>query len=260
DALAAITDSLVNQKFGTAGQRIVIEEFLQGVEASFIAIVDGKNIVPLATARDYKPLLDGNKGPNTGGMGTYSPSPLLDEPMQKKVMEKIMQPAVAGMAKRGSPFVGFLYAGLMIHNGEPKLLEFNVRLGDPETQVILTRLKTDLVDIIEAALTGRLGGDDGSIEWDERATACIVLASKGYPESSSSGQSITGLENFNENQAIQVFHAGTALKAGKVVTAGGRVLGVTSWGKNVDEAARNAYSALHQISFEGMQYRKDIGK
>lgn len=258
DANAAIEKMLVSKHFGSAGRRIVIEEFLTGEEASFIAVVDGNHLLPLASAKDHKRLLDGDQGPNTGGMGAYSPSPIITPTLYEKIMEKIMIPAVRGMVTEGFPFVGFLYAGLMIESGDPHLLEFNVRLGDPEAQVILPRLQTDLLTILESALAGRL--DEVKPSWDTKACACVVMASQGYPEKYQTGFSIQGLEKAGRVADTVIFHAGTKLKNGKVVTAGGRVLGVTALGKNVALSLEKVYQAASQISWQGSYYRKDIGK
>src|SRR3989338_2130 len=258
EASKAIDKILVEGCFGEAGKRIVIENFLKGVETSFIAVVDGNHILPLASAKDHKRLLDNDKGPNTGGMGAYSPSPLVNATLYEKVMEKIMLPTVRGMVTEGLPFVGFLYAGLMIDRGEPYLLEFNVRLGDPEAQAILPRLQTDLVDVIEAALAGRL--NEVTLSWDNRPSVCIVMASQGYPEKYETGFPIMGLEEATKLPDVTIVHSGTKMKEGQVVTAGGRVLGVTALGKDLPTALKCAYEAASKISWEGCFYRKDIGK
>lgn len=256
-AFKAIDKMLVKKEFGQAGTKIVIEDFLKGEEASFIAMVDGENILPLASSKDHKRLLDKDRGPNTGGMGAVSPSPLVTASIYEKVMEKIVQPAVKGLREEGFPFTGFLYAGLMVAQGEPKLLEFNVRLGDPETQVILPRLKTDLVEILEAALEGRL--DKIKPSWETRACASVVMASEGYPEKYESGFSIQGLKEAEALPDVLVFHAGTKLKDGKTVTTGGRVLGVCALGKDVAQASAKAYEACSKISWRGCYYRRDVG-
>ena len=258
EALGALEEMLVKNRFGSAGRKVVVEEFLQGEEASFIAVCDGNHVLPLASAKDHKRLLEGNLGPNTGGMGAFSPSPLVTSDVYEKVMETIMLPAVQGMVTDGIPFVGFLYAGLMICGGEPKLLEFNVRLGDPEAQAILFRLKTDLIDVVEAALAGRL--NETHLSWETKASACIVMASKGYPEKSESGFAIEGLEGVMDIKDLFVFHSGTALKDHRLVTAGGRVLGVTALGKDLPVALDLAYEGVLKISWPGCQYRKDIGR
>lgn len=238
--------------------KIVIEDFLKGEEASFIAVVDGNHILPLASAKDYKCQLDGDRGPNTGGMGAYSPSPLITRAIYEKIMETIMIPAVRAMVTEGFPFVGFLYAGLMIAKGEPKLLEFNVRLGDPEAQAILPRLRTDLVEIFQKALDGRL--NEVELSWETNAACCVVMASQGYPGTYEKGMPVQGLKEAAELPNTLVFHAGTRPQNGQVVTSGGRVLGVTALGKNVAEASQKAYTAAEKISWKGSFYRKDIGR
>lgn len=258
EAIAALNSFMVEKKFGEAGQKIVIEEFLEGEEASFIAVVDGNHILPLASSKDHKRLGEGNLGPNTGGMGAYSPSPLMTAAVYEKTMEKIMIPAVRGMVTEGFPFVGFLYAGLMIVKGEPKLLEFNVRLGDPEAQVILPRLKTDLVEILEMALQGRL--NEVTPSWETRVAACIVMASQGYPGEYQRGFPIQGLADAASLSDVLVFHAGTRGEKEKVVTHGGRVLGVTALGDDLTAARARAYEAVAKISWQGCCYRKDIGR
>ncbi|MDO8527736.1 MAG: phosphoribosylamine--glycine ligase [Deltaproteobacteria bacterium] len=258
EAILAIDKMLVEKCFGEAGCRIVIEEFLKGEEASFIAVVDGKHVLPLSSARDYKRLLNGDKGPNTGGMGSISPATIIHGDLYEKVMERIMIPAVRGMAAEGAPFVGFLYAGLMIENGDPHLLEFNVRMGDPEAQVILPRLKTDLVSIIEAALAGRLG--DMLLSWETKISACVVMASGGYPEEYETGFPIQGLEELSDISGVLAFHSGTKKNGTHILTAGGRVLGITGLGNDLQAALDCAYEAVSKISWEGCQYRTDIGR
>lgn len=238
--------------------KMVIEDFLTGEEASFIAIVDGNHILALASSKDHKRLLDQDLGPNTGGMGAYSPSPLITREMYEKTMETIMIPAVRGMVTEGFPFVGFLYAGLMITQNEPKLLEFNVRLGDPEAQVILPRLKTDLVTILQKALDGSL--NEVELSWETRAACCVVMASQGYPGSYEQGFSIQGLNDASAMPEAIVCHAGTRLQGKQVLTSGGRVLAITALGKNVAEASKKAYEAAGKISWQGSFYRKDIGR
>jgi len=243
-----------------AQPRVVIEEFLSGEEASFIVMVDGKNVLPLATSQDHKRLLDGDLGPNTGGMGAYSPAPVVTPDVHARTMREIILPTIRGMEKEGIPFTGFLYAGLMIDGeGLPKTLEFNCRLGDPETQPILMRLKTDLVDVFLAATEpgpyGKL--DQIEMQWDRRTALGVVLAAQGYPAQPRTGDVITGLPK-EENDAV-VFHAGTVLKDGQTVTSGGRVLCVTALADNVRQAQQRAYEVALGIHFDGMQYRKDIG-
>ncbi|HEX2649848.1 MAG TPA: phosphoribosylamine--glycine ligase [Burkholderiales bacterium] len=256
EAKAAIDSMLVDQRFGEAGARVVIEEFLEGEEASFMVIADGKHALPLATSQDHKRLRDGDRGPNTGGMGTYSPAPIVTPQLHARVMREIIHPAIAGMAKDGTPYVGFLYAGLMIDKqGNPKTLEFNARLGDPETQPILLRLKSDLLPLIEHALEGTL--DKAEADWDRRSALCVVLAAANYPEEPRKGDEIKGLPKPEDD--CRVFHAGSRLDGRRVLTHGGRVLGVTALGDSLKRAAQRAYAAVDSIRFEGMQYRTDIG-
>lgn len=256
EAHQAIDAMLSDNKLGSAGARVVIEEFLTGEEASFIVMVDGKNILPMATSQDHKRLLDADQGPNTGGMGAYSPAPVVTPEIHAKVMREIIRPTVEGMAKDGIPYTGFLYAGLMISpNGTVKTLEFNCRMGDPETQPIMLRLKTDLVKLAEHAVAGTL--DQVEAEWDRRTALGVVMASHNYPETPRLGDEITGLPK--DLLDAQVFHAGTTLKDNKVLTSGGRVLCVTALGETVKFAQQQAYRILEDIKFEGAQYRKDIG-
>lgn len=256
EAHAAIDAMLSDNKLGSAGARVVIEEFLQGEEASFIVMVDGKNILPLATSQDHKRLLDGDQGPNTGGMGAYSPAPVVTPEIHGRVMREIIKPTVAGMAKDGIPYTGFLYAGLMISpDGTVKTLEFNCRMGDPETQPIMLRLKSDLVTLAEHAIDGTL--DQVEADWDRRTALGVVIAAGDYPENPRSGDVITGLPK--DLQDAQVFHAGTRMQDDQVVTSGGRVLCVTALGETVKYAQARAYEIAEGIKFEGAQYRKDIG-
>ena len=256
EANAAIDDLLVGGRLGAAGDRLVIEEFLEGEEASFIVMADGARALPLATSQDHKRLRDGDLGPNTGGMGAYSPAPVVTPQLHARVMREIIQPAIAGMAKDGTPYVGFLYAGLMIDKaGSPRTLEFNCRLGDPETQPILLRLKSDLLQHMEQALEGRLDG--ARAEWDRRAALGVVLAASGYPGEPRRGDAIEGLTRATED--CRVFHAGTRLQGKAVLTNGGRVLCVTALGDSLKMARARAYETVDRIGFEGMQYRKDIG-
>jgi phosphoribosylamine--glycine ligase len=256
EARAAIDAMLVQNRLGEAGARVVIEECLEGEEASFMVLADGTRALPLATSQDHKRLRDGDQGPNTGGMGTYSPAPVVTPKLHARVMREIIQPAIAGMAKDGTPYTGFLYAGLMIDKaGNPKTLEFNCRLGDPETQPILLRLKSDLVGLIEHALEGTL--DRAAADWDRRSALCVVLAAANYPEEPRKGDEIAGLPKPSDD--CRVFHAGTRLEGGRILTSGGRVLGVTALGDSLKLAARRAYAAVDSIRFDGMQYRKDIG-
>ena len=256
EALAAIDAMLGDRKLGAAGERVVIEEFLEGEEASFIVMSDGVNVLPLATSQDHKRLRDGDQGPNTGGMGAYSPAPIVTPKLHARVMREIIGPAIQGMAKDGTPYVGFLYAGLMIDaSGTPKTLEFNCRLGDPETQPIILRLKSDLYDLVDHALTGTL--DRVRAEWDRRSALGVVLAAHGYPDEPRKGDRIEGLPKPSDD--CRVFHAGTRKDGKAVVTNGGRVLCVTALGDSVKMARTRAYEAVDQIKFAGMQYRKDIG-
>ncbi len=253
DAAAAM---LGQQRFGKAGTRIVVEEFLFGEEASFIAMVDGKNILPLASSQDHKARDDGDRGPNTGGMGAYSPAPVVDDAVHRRIMDEVMGPTVQGLAAEGSPYVGFLYAGLMISPaGEVKVLEFNCRFGDPETQPIMMRLRSPLTELCQAALAGSL--HQMAVDWDPRAALGVVLAAGGYPEGYAKGQVITGLPQDREN--LKVFHAGTRIEKDRIVTSGGRVLCVVGLGENVSAAAEVAYQGAEAINFSECFYRKDIG-
>ena len=256
EAAAAVDAMLLSRKLGDAGARVVIEECLEGEEASFIVMADGAHALPLATSQDHKRLRDGDQGPNTGGMGAYSPAPAVTPKIHARVMREIIDPAVQGMAKDGTPYVGFLYAGLMIDKaGNPRALEFNCRLGDPETQPILLRLKSDLLQLIEQALKGRL--DRAEAKWDRRAALGVVLAAQGYPDDPRKGDAIEGLPAPAAD--CRVFHAGTRLENKRLLTSGGRVLCVTALGDSVRVARSRAYEALAPIRFAGMQYRKDIG-
>ena len=256
EAHAAVDRMLLDNQMGAAGARVVIEEFLQGEEASFIVLADGRHALPLASSQDHKRLLDDDRGPNTGGMGAYSPAPVVSPTIHARVMREVIDPAIAGMRAEGVPYSGFLYAGLMIGaKGDLKVLEFNCRLGDPETQPILLRLKSDLVTLIEHAVDGTLDGAE--VEWDPRVALGVVLASEGYPDAPRKGASIDGLPKPGED--YRVFHAGTALEGGRVVVNGGRVLCVTALGHNVRTAQKRAYEIVSRIRYEGMQYRRDIG-
>ena len=251
-------DAMINDNaFGEAGAIVVVEECLKGEEASFIALTDGKTVLPLPESQDHKRIFDNDEGPNTGGMGAYSPAPVLDHLLREKAMKEVMIPAVQGMAKEGTPFKGVLYAGLMVEKDQIKVLEFNTRLGDPETQPILMRLENDLVPLMEACCDGTL--HNYSTKIDPRAAMCVVISSGGYPGSYKTGEEIFGLEEAGKVKDTVVFHAGTALKDGKVVSSGGRVLGVTSLDDSVKEAIDRAYEACGKISFNQHFYRKDIG-
>ncbi len=257
EATDAVRDMLAGNAFGEAGHRVVIEEFLQGEEASFIVMADGQHILPLATSQDHKARDEGDKGPNTGGMGAYSPAPVVTANMHERIMQEVIRPTVEGMAAEGHPYTGFLYAGIMIApDGTPKVLEFNCRFGDPETQPIMLRLRSDLVELCLAALDKRL--DQVNAKWDERAALGVVLAAGGYPGSYHSGDVIHGLPD-DEVADNKVFHAGSGEKDGTIVTAGGRVLCAVALGKNVTEAQANAYALVNKISWDGMYYRRDIG-
>ena len=256
EAHRAVDAMLGSGSLGEAGARVVIEEFLRGEEASFIVMSDGTHVLPLATSQDHKRLRDGDEGPNTGGMGAYSPAQVVTPKVHARVMREIVLPAVQGMAKDGVPYVGFLYAGLMIDaSGNPRTLEFNCRLGDPETQPILLRLKSDLLELIDRALAGAL--ERAAVEWDRRAALGVVLAAAGYPEEPRRGDAIEGLPKPAED--LHVFHAGTRLDHGNLVTNGGRVLCVTALGDSIRMARTRAYEAVDRIRFAGMQYRRDIG-
>ncbi|KKM10399.1 phosphoribosylamine--glycine ligase [Clostridiales bacterium PH28_bin88] len=255
EALAAVETIMEDLAFGAAGERVVIEEYLEGEEVSVLAFTDGETVVPMASAQDHKRVFDGDQGPNTGGMGAYSPAPVYTDQLHEQVIREILVPTVRGMAAEGRPYRGVLYAGLMVTKDGPKVLEYNARFGDPETQPILMRLETDLVEIIESILAGRLAGQP--VRWKDEAAVCVVLASGGYPGDYQKGKVITGLDQVPAG--VEVFHAGTALKDGQVVTAGGRVLGVTALGATIREAINTAYEAIKPIHFEGMHYRTDIG-
>jgi phosphoribosylamine---glycine ligase len=255
EAHAAIDRMMTEKSLGSAGARVVVEDFLEGEEASFIVMSDGDHVLPLATSQDHKRLRDGDAGPNTGGMGAYSPAPVVTPKIHARVMREIILPSVQGMAQDGTPYVGFLYAGLMIDkSGNPKTLEFNCRLGDPETQPIILRLKSDLLELIERALEGAL--DQVEAQWDRRAALGVVVAAAGYPDEPRKGDPISGLPKPAPD--CRVFHAGTRLEGKNLLTNGGRVLCVTALGDSVKRARARAYEALEDIRFEGMQYRRDI--
>ncbi len=258
DAKAAVKTIMEDKVFGASGNKVVIEEFLTGPEVSVLSFTDGKTLYPMVSSKDHKRALDGNKGLNTGGMGTISPNPYYSEDMAKECMEKIFMPTVEAMNAEGRPFKGCLYFGLMLTPKGPKVIEYNSRFGDPETQVVLPRLKTDFVDIIVACCEEKLA--DINIEWSDEASACVVMASGGYPGSYKKGIEIKGLDENGQVDGAVVYHAGTALKDGKLVTNGGRVLGVTALGKNLDEALDKAYAAVKKIDFENAHYRTDIGR
>ena len=258
EAIDAINDMLAGNAFGDAGHRVVIEEFLQGEEASFIVMADGKHILPLASSQDHKARDNGDLGPNTGGMGAYSPAPVVSPEMHDRIMQQVIEPTIKGMADEGHPFTGFLYAGVMIDSdGIPKVLEYNVRFGDPETQPIMMRLQSDLVELIDAALDGKL--DTVEAKWDSRAALGLVLAAGGYPDDYAKGEVISGLLD-NDNSNAKIFHAGTAAQGDDdIITSGGRVLCAVGLGDNVTEAQKVAYDLARSITWDGMFYRDDIG-
>ena len=257
-AKQAVSDMLEHNRFGTAGSRVVIEECLEGEEASFMCIIDGEDVLPLATSQDHKRALDGDLGPNTGGMGAYSPAPIINPKMESTIMTSIIQPTVTGLMREGIRYTGFLYAGLMISpEGVPQVLEFNCRMGDPETQPIMVRLQSDLVDLLNAALSGHLGSI--SAKWDPRAALGVVIASGGYPGSYRRGATISGLEGSGSDQ-VKVFHAGTAMnEADDFTVNGGRVLCVTALGEDIAASQHAAYDSIKAIHFEDMHFRTDIG-
>jgi phosphoribosylamine--glycine ligase len=260
EAHSAIDAMLVDNRMGDAGARVVIEDFLEGEEASFIVLVDGHHVLPLASSQDHKRLLDNDQGPNTGGMGAYSPAPIVTPEVHARVLREIIRPTVDGMAAEGVPFTGFLYAGLMIDaQGRPRTLEFNCRMGDPETQPIMARVKSDLVEVFERALEGRL--DQAEIEWDRRTALGVVLAAGGYPDAPRKGDAIEGLPASGNafGDDCTVFHAGTVREGERTLTSGGRVLCMTALGDSVRIAQARAYRAIESLRFEGMQFRSDIG-
>ena len=257
EAIVAVEDMLSGNAFGEAGHSVVIEEFMTGEEASFIVMVDGENILTLATSQDHKARDNGDKGPNTGGMGAYSPAPVVTAEVHARIMAEVIEPTVKGMAADGRPYTGFLYAGLMIDSdGSPRVVEYNCRFGDPETQPILMRLQSDLIPLCEAALDGRLNTVDA--QWDKRSAVGVVLAAGGYPEAYRKGDVITGFDGIDSNDC-KIFHAGTAIQDNQVVTAGGRVLCATSLGSTVSEAQIRAYEMIASVNWENMYYRTDIG-
>ncbi len=257
EALLAL-DAIMHQKaFGDAGNRVLVEELLEGEEASFIAFTDGRTVLPLASSQDHKPVFDGDKGPNTGGMGAYSPAPVVTRQIHDQVMKEIMIPTVEAMRSEGSPYVGFLYAGLMIKDQVPKVLEFNARMGDPEAQPLLFRMKSDLVPLMMAAIDGDLAGME--VHWEPDHAVCVVMASGGYPGTYEKGKTINGMSEAAAIEGVKVFHAGTAMSGDALVTNGGRVLGVTARGRDIAAAISRAYEAAGKIQWEGAHYRTDIG-
>ncbi|MCX8063733.1 MAG: phosphoribosylamine--glycine ligase [Candidatus Hydrogenedentes bacterium] len=257
-AISALEAVMTRKVFGDSGSKVVIEEFLNGEEASILAFSDGRNVLPLASSQDHKPVFDEDKGPNTGGMGAYSPAPVVTPETEEEISNKILTPTITAMAERGILFRGILYAGLMIVDSKPYVIEFNVRFGDPETQAILPRMKSDIVPLFWACIDGTL--DKFTLEYYDIACVTIVLASRGYPGSYEKGMLITGIEEAERDPNVVVFHAGTSEKDGKLYTNGGRVLNVTSWDTNLKRATERAYSAVEKIHFDGMHYRKDIAR
>jgi phosphoribosylamine--glycine ligase len=256
EAIEALRLIMKERAFGSAGDRVVVEECLEGEEASFMAFCDGKTVKPMASSQDHKRIFDGDKGPNTGGMGAYSPAPVITKSLEADIMEKVMWPVMRGLKAEGIEYKGILYAGLMIKDNSPHVLEFNCRLGDPETQPVLSRLDTDLVDIAFGMLDGKLA--DMDIKWKPVSSVCVVLASGGYPGKYDKGKVITGIDSLKNEKDVFVFHAGTSFDDGNIVTSGGRVLGVTGLGADISEAKERAYKAIGKIHFDGMHYRKDI--
>ncbi len=256
-AIAAVDDIMLDQVFGDAGASVVIEEFMDGEEASFFAFTDGKNILPLASSQDHKRVYDNDGGPNTGGMGAYSPAPVVTDELHDVIVETVVKPTIAGMAQDGCPYSGILYVGLMIKDGKPRVVEFNARFGDPEAQPLLIRMKEDIVPILQACARGEL--TQSSLEWHDKAAVCVVMASGGYPASFEKGWPISGLDKAAEIEDLVVFHAGTAAKEGNIVNNGGRVLGVTGLGSTVKDAIDKAYQGVAVIDWQDVHYRKDIG-
>jgi phosphoribosylamine--glycine ligase len=258
EAREAVDLIMRDKAFGEAGNRVVIEEFMQGEEASFLAFTDGKTVLPLPTSQDHKAIFDGDQGPNTGGMGAYSPAPVVTAELEQQIMERIMRPIVKAMALEGRPYKGIVYAGLMISGGVAKVVEFNCRFGDPEAQPLLMRLQTDLIDIIDGVLAEKL--HEIVLKIDPRPAVCVVMSAGGYPGSYKKGLGIKGLDKAGSQQFVEIFHAGTARKEEKIVTAGGRVLGITALGDTLEEAIKWAYASVSLISWPGSYYRKDIGQ
>lgn len=258
NSFKAIDEIMGKKIFGDAGNKIVIEEFLEGEEASVLAFSDGENVLPLEPAQDHKAIYDGDRGPNTGGMGAYSPAPIVTDTLAKDILENILKPTIKALAQEGRVYKGIIYAGLMITNYSVKVLEFNVRFGDPETQPILMRMESDIVPIFLASINGTLNTQE--LKWKNKASVCVVMASKGYPGSYPKGEEISGLSKLNNSDNTIIFHAGTKKDNNKLLTNGGRVLGVTSLGNNISEAIKNSYQAVSQISWKNSYYRKDIGK
>jgi phosphoribosylamine--glycine ligase len=258
EALESLDRIMVAKEFGRAGDRVVVEAYLTGEEASFLVFTDGKTVVPMASSQDHKRIFDQDLGPNTGGMGAYSPAPVVTEEVHRRIIDDVMVPVVQGMSAEGRPYRGVLYGGLMIADGKPSVLEFNARFGDPEAQPILMRMKSDLVPLLVACIDGTLR--DMEIEWDRRAAVCVVMSSQGYPGSYQKGMVIHGLEKAESMEDVHVFHAGTEHRGDEIVTSGGRVLGVTALGHGIDQAIAKAYQAVESIHWEGSYYRRDIGQ
>lgn len=258
EAINALKLIMKEGVFGDAGNRVIVEECIYGEEASFMAFTDGRVIAPMVSSQDHKRVFDGDKGPNTGGMGAYSPAPVITKELESVIMERVMRPTLKGLNSAGIKYKGILYAGLMIRDGHPYVLEFNCRLGDPETQPVLSRLKTDIVDIAFAIADERLS--DINLEWKPEASVCVVIASKGYPGKYEKGKVIKGLDDAKKHKDVVIFHAGTSFNNGDIVTAGGRVLGVTAIGADIKDAKEKVYRAIEEIHFDGMHYRKDIAE
>jgi phosphoribosylamine--glycine ligase len=256
EALDALRLIMKDKAFGSAGDRVVVEDCLQGEEASFMFLTDGETVVPLATSQDHKRIFDNDQGPNTGGMGAYSPAPIVTDSLWNEIMHSVVNPTMKGLAREGIKYRGVIYVGLMICDGKPYVLEYNCRFGDPEAQPILSRLDSDLFEILKATAEGRLR--EVEVAWKDAASVCVVLSSEGYPGQYEKGRKITGLDSFKNDPDVVVFHAGTALDNGDVVTSGGRVLGVTALGRDIAAAKSRAYQAIEKIHFDGMHYRKDI--
>jgi phosphoribosylamine--glycine ligase len=257
EALDALKLIMKDRAFGDAGKKVIVEQCLKGEEASFMILTDGKTVVPLATSQDHKQIYDGDRGPNTGGMGAYSPAPIVTDRLRADIMQNIVAPVMKGLSRERIVYRGVLYIGIMVCNGDPFVLEFNVRFGDPEAQPVLARLDCDLFDLLKAAAEGRL--EDMQVSWKDEASICVVLSSKGYPGSYEKGMVIEGLDSFTDDSNVVVFHAGTNLNNNHIVTSGGRVLGVTALGRDIQAARDNAYKAIGKIHFDGMHFRKDIG-
>jgi phosphoribosylamine--glycine ligase len=257
EAINALKLIMKEKAFGSAGDKVVVEQCLKGEEASFMVVTDGKTVIPLASSQDHKTVFDHDRGPNTGGMAAYSPAPVLTRSLEKETMQSVIRPLIKGLKKEGIHYKGIIYAGLMIYNGKPSVLEFNCRLGDPEAQPVLMRFHGDLFDMLKAAAEGKLG--DLKPSWSEEAAVCVVLSSKGYPGPYEKGKTIKGVDDVSEKDGVVVFHAGTSMDNGEFITSGGRVLGVTALGKDIGDAKSNAYRAIENIHFDGMHFRKDIG-